>query len=621
MRILFTGIFVFCLYASAAFGQRFSFAFVSDTHIGNITASEDLRRTVKDINTDSSLKFVVISGDITEFGSDEELLEAKQILDSLNIPWYIVPGNHDSNWSESGANSFRRIFGGETFSFQYGGFMFLGTSSGPNMRMGPGQVPRENIEWLDSVLNKLKEKEMPIVYINHYPQDSSQNNWYEAIDRLKKENIQLILCGHGHSNHKLNFEGIPAVMGRSNLRAKDSVGGYNIVSFENAQAVFSEKTPLHEIRKQWAVVSLSNHHFQQDTTRYFRPTYTQNNSESTRLLWSYQHNSDIGSGMAQRNNLVFLAGTDGSVFALDKRNGKRRWSYSTGGKIYSSPAVSAEFLVFGSSDNHIYCVVASNGKFVWKHTASKAVLGSPVIINDIVFIGSSDGHFRALQLKTGKQVWDFPEVKGFVVTRPLIYNDIVYFGSWGTEFYALAVQTGKLIWKWNNGSSNRMFSPAACYPVGANNRIFIVAPDRYMTAFNASSGEVIWRKQMPAIRVRESMGLSKDSSMVYVKTMEGEGYGVSTTADSMKIIWKANMQMGYEISPSAVIENNNMIYFPSHSGVVFATDRTTGNPLWKYKASNCLVNDVMPIGKNKLIISTSDGRITCIEFDDKLRTY
>jgi len=44
----------------------------------------------------------VITGDITELGTNAQLKLAKQILDSLSIPWYIIPGNHDAGWSESG---------------------------------------------------------------------------------------------------------------------------------------------------------------------------------------------------------------------------------------------------------------------------------------------------------------------------------------------------------------------------------------------------------------------------------------------------------------------------------------------------------------------------------------
>jgi outer membrane protein assembly factor BamB len=100
----------------------------------------------------------------------------------------------------------------------------------------------------------------------------------------------------------------------------------------------------------------------------------------------------------------------------------------------------------------------------WKFETQKPIVANAIIKNKTVYIGSSEGHFRALDLYTGNLKWDFDGVKGFVVTTPLFYNNKIYFGSWGTEFYALDAETGSLTWKWNNGSSNRMYSPAACYP-------------------------------------------------------------------------------------------------------------------------------------------------------------
>lgn len=108
------------LLSSLCQAQSFQFAFVSDTHIGNPTAQEDLARTITDINANPTLEFVVITGEITAFGSDEELNLTKQILDAIKKPWYILPGNHDTNWSESGSNSFRMVFGVETFAFTQG---------------------------------------------------------------------------------------------------------------------------------------------------------------------------------------------------------------------------------------------------------------------------------------------------------------------------------------------------------------------------------------------------------------------------------------------------------------------------------------------------------------------
>ncbi|MBS1661940.1 MAG: PQQ-binding-like beta-propeller repeat protein, partial [Bacteroidetes bacterium] len=482
----------------------FQFAHISDTHIGGaVTAAEDLRNTVRDINANPDIRFVVITGDITEFGADAELREAKAILDSFTKPWYIIPGNHDANWSESGANSFRTVFGSETTSFQYGGFYFAGTACGPNMRMGPGQVPRENIVWLDSVLKHLPSPDMPIVYMNHYPQDSSQNNWYEAMDRLKKKNIQLVICGHGHNNHALDFEGVPGIMGRSNLRAKDSIGGYNIVTFSHDTVYYRQKRPGLPVEPVWTKAVLFNHHFSTDTTHYYRPSFAVNTQyPQVTKLWEYQAQSDMGTGNALQGKTVVGTDTDGWIFALSRDKGKKIWAYRTGGKVYSTPAVAGDRVIAASTDKYIYCIKA--GKLVWKYETQKPVVAAPVIDGGRVYIGSSDGHFRALELATGKLLWDFAEVQGFVVDKPLIYDGKVYFGCWGHDLYALDKTTGHLVWKWNNGASNRMLSPAACWPVAAHGRLFIVAPDQVMTAFDAGTGKVIWRQRAPKLRVRES---------------------------------------------------------------------------------------------------------------------
>lgn len=590
-----------------------TFVHLSDTHVGNSTGAEDLRRTVKDINENPSLQFVVITGDITEFGADAEIELAKQILDSLNKPWYIIPGNHDGNWSESGANTFKNVFHNETFYFKAGKYVFLGTHCGPNMRMGPGQIPRENIVWLDSILHTIPDN-TPLIFVNHYPQDSALNNWYEALDRLKQKNVQLVLCGHGHANHKLNFEDIPAVMGRSNLRAKADTGGYNIVTIKDDVVTYQEKRPGGTILPVWVTVELHDRIIK-EKANYPRPSYAMNDSfPNVKEKWFYQDNSDIGSGAAIAKDIITITNTNGEVVALKKKDGKLLWKFKTAGKIYSIPAIGDDIVVTGSSDGYIYGLSLMKGKLLWKLKTNKAVLGNPVIYQHVVYVGSSDGSFRAINLKNGKLNWSFNDVKGFVVTRPLIYNDNIYFGCWNNDFYCLDLKTGNLAWKWNNGSSNRMFSPAACFPVAANNRIFIVAPDRYMTVLDANNGNVIWRKQEPDIRVRESMGLSTDGSMVYVKTMGGNVYGMSTTAATMEPIWKSDVALGYEICPTAIVENSNIVFVPTQSGVAVALDRQGGKLLWKHKLSNALVTNLLPISSHELLVTTMDGKLGYLVF-------
>lgn len=607
------------LFSAGSSAQKtFRFVHLSDTHIGNATADEDLRRSIRDINNNKEIAFVIISGDITEFGSDAELHQAKTMLDSLQKPWYIIPGNHDDNWSESGTNSFKKIFGNETFSFVYGGYFFLGTNCGPNMRMGPGQIPHENIVWMDSVLQHLPRKGMPVVFINHYPLDSSLNNWYQAIDILKEYNTQLILCGHGHTNHRYDFEGIPAVMGRSNLRAKDSTGGYNIVTFKNRVASFQERKPLLTTMEKWTSVVLENRDLLNDTTFYPRPFFAYNLfCQNIKLQWKYQDISDIGCGMALAGDLIITANTLGEIFALDGRTGTRVWNFKTGGKIFSTPATEDNKVVVASTDKNIYCLDASTGKLLWKQETNKPIVASPLIKDGIIYIGSSEGHFRALLLQSGSLQWDYDQVKGFVETKPLFYRDKLCFGSWGNEFYALNSKDGHLEWKWNNGATNRMFSPASCIPVATNGKVFMVAPDRYMTVLNAENGSLVWRKRWDSSWVRESMGLSADSSLVYVKTMQGGVMGIATANNEPKVTWKADLNFGYELNPASINEKKYVIYALSDKGFVASIDRVTGKTLWKYRVSDCLVNALIPYGKDKVIVSTMDGKLTCLSFTNK----
>lgn len=595
--------------------QNFQFAFISDTHIGSETGAADLRRTVADINKDSTVAFVVHTGDVTEFGADTEIRLAKQILDSLNKPYYIIPGNHDANWSESGSNTFKKIFGAETFSFKYGGYLFVGTGSGPNMRMGPGQIPRENILWLNSVLNAPSNKGLPVVFLNHYPQNADLNNWYEVMDLLRKKDTRIILHGHGHADKRFEYDGIPATMGRSNLRANKDTGAYNIVTVRNDSMFFQDKTPGGQLSPYWNVVAIPNHHFDQQHLVWERPSYKVNDSfPHVHKLWQFQDKSDIGASLAVWKDLVFFTNTAGQLKALDWKTGKEKWHFSTGGKVYATPYVYKDVVVFASSDEYVYAVSCKTGQPIWKYSCTKPNVACPLVVDGKVYIGGSDGIFRSLDVNTGKELWRFDQVAGFVVDRPLYYQGKIYFGCWNNDFYALDARTGMLVWKWNNGSSNRMFSPAACWPVATNNRIFIVAPDRYMTVLDATNGNVVWRKKQDGIRFRESMGLANDSSMVYVKTMDGNLLGVSTKTDSLNVVWQPNMQIPYDICPTAIPEKKGHVFVPTNSGLVLDVDRKTNQVNWKYKVSNGLVTGLLPVNENIVLVTTMDGTVTALKY-------
>ncbi len=239
-------------------GSSHRFALLSDTHIGgSAIAAVDLRNAVADINSRQDIDFVIVSGDITDMNTGRHLALAKQILDSLRVPYHIIPGNHDTKWSGSAGANFRALWGDDKFAFDYAGYRYIGFHQGPILRMDDGHTPREVLTWLE---NQLREagKETPVVLVMHYPLNDSVDNWYECVDIIKDYNIKFILHGHGHRNRLQYYQGIPAFMGRSTLRASESSGGYTLFSLRNDSLIAAEVTPGGQPGKAWAAFDLSH---------------------------------------------------------------------------------------------------------------------------------------------------------------------------------------------------------------------------------------------------------------------------------------------------------------------------------------------------------------------------
>ena len=125
MKILKLFLFYILFLTTTSFSQTINFAWLTDLHIGATTSETDLAAVVNDINLKQQFEFVIISGDITEKGRNSELIKTKEILDRLKIPYYIVPGNHDSKWSESGTTKFSELWNDDKFVFEKNNFMLI----------------------------------------------------------------------------------------------------------------------------------------------------------------------------------------------------------------------------------------------------------------------------------------------------------------------------------------------------------------------------------------------------------------------------------------------------------------------------------------------------------------
>ncbi len=608
-------------FGSAGQPKGGKFAYLADTHISVGGKSvEELQVCIDEINKDPQISFSILAGDITEFGSDAEIKLAKQIIDKFEKPYYIVAGNHDAKWSESGCNTFATVFGYEHFDFEAFGVKFVGTNSGPNMRMAPALVPRESIVWIDSLV-KATPVEKPLIFVNHFPMDTSVLNYFQVIDLLKGANTQLVMGGHWHSNRILDYEGMTGILGRSSMSAGRRGPGYNIVTIEDGKISISEKVVGMDVndpalKNPWFEMKISEPAiFSERTEPYkgksYRPDYSANEQyPNVEAVWTLQEDGDIGAGAVYSGDNVIYTTTKGDVKCVTLKDGTLKWRVRLPGKVFSTPAVHKKYVVVGCTDNIIYCLDLKTGRQLWKHYCDKSVLASATIFDGVVYVGASDGRFRALELKTGKLKWSYADVKGFVETKAYVDEEQVLFGDWGNTLYSLDPKTGKLQWKWKTKGS-RMLSPASVWPVKSGNRVYVVTPERKTYSIEASSGSTMWVHRGG----RESIGLSPAGDRIIVKTMKDTIFSFSTSESrTPEVLWASDIQIGYDIAPTPITFSENLAFIPTDKGSIVALDASSGEIVWRHRLSFALVNYIQPLEERRLLVTTMDGKVSLLKY-------
>ena len=590
----------------------FRFAQLTDLHLSpnNPNPTEDLLRSVAQINATDNIDFVLVTGDITEEGDRASMEKVKSCLDLLKVKYYVALGNHETKWSDSGCTAFGEIFGSERFEFGHKGFLFLGFNSGPLMRMAYGHVVPQDIRWMTERMEQAG-KDKPVILVTHYPlKDGDVDNWYEVTDAVRPYNVRLFIGGHYHANQVHRYDGIPGVLMRSNLRDKDNKQGYGIYEVtSDSIKVFTQR--IGESAKQWASFSLTESYYDHQGKAEKYPDFSVNQEYAkAKEQWVVQTGVGIYCSPAVENDKVFVGDDLGSLTAYALKNGKKLWSFASGKRIVGTPAVSQGIVVFGSADRTIYGLNAADGSLRWKVNAAEPVLGAVTIHEGIAYVGASDKTFRAIDIQTGKVVWSYDQVKGYIETKPLIADNKVIFSAWDNTLYALDKNTGKEIWKWTGGLTRMHFSPAAVWPVASNGKAFIADPQRAMTAVDLQNGETIWRTFRS--QVRETIGLSEDGERVYSKTMNDSIVCYSTLTDTPEQVWASNVGFGYEHAPSMPQEKDGVMYGSTKEGLLFALEAKTGKVIWKHKVGNSLINTVVPLNGREVLFTATSGEVGLI---------
>lgn len=200
---------------------------ISDTHVcaegtrlyGRIDTNAGLARAIDTVNRlQPRPDLVLMTGDLVESGQHAQYAMLRTLLARLEMPVFVLPGNHDSR------ERLRAAFSDHAYLPAAGEFLHYAAELGPLTLIAlDTQVPGEDggtlcaerLRWLEGELKRSRGR--PMLIAMHHPPVPIGVDWLDRSGCANAEalaavvarhpQVERILCGHVHRAAQIRFAG------------------------------------------------------------------------------------------------------------------------------------------------------------------------------------------------------------------------------------------------------------------------------------------------------------------------------------------------------------------------------------------------------------------------------
>ncbi|WP_407275658.1 outer membrane protein assembly factor BamB [Halothiobacillus sp. DCM-1] len=267
-----------------------------------------------------------------------------------------------------------------------------------------------------------------------------------------------------------------------------------------------------------------------------------------KVLWK------ASAGAAQKDGLkriapviskerVFVADAQGHVTAYDLKTGQRLWTAALDMPLSVGGGASADQVIFGSDTGAVVALATDSGKTLWHAQVPSAVEAAPSVGEHDAVVRSKDGSVSLLDNQDGRIIWTVNHKEPVMTlqgqSRALLFPDAVALGFDDGEFAVLSRADGRALWKnqvalpTGRTEIDRMVDIDST-PIFADGFFYVASYQGRITAISARGGQTLWSRKFSSF--------------------------TDMTLDA------------------------HALYATDASGIVWALDRRTGEPLWRQPA-------------------------------------
>ncbi len=295
------------------------------------------------------------------------------------------------------------------------------------------------------------------------------------------------------------------------------------------------------------------------------------------------------------SNLLFVAGEDGRVFALDQNDGETIWETNLERAIRSKPSF-ANGLAYIATDRKVVALNPKDGSVKWSSELDEELhprlplsdpatqwdhYGASVIVEGSrAYVAGRDGCVRALKARSGDLEWKAC-LGALLTATPALHGDYVVAAGFDGVVYALSAKSGEERWR---------YDAKAAIPRDlsiADGKVFVDSRSYDLLALDLESGALVWKDYFwfswidsPPV-ISDSLLFIGSSDALIVKSL---------SVRDGEMIWEASVPgwswprvvVGEQCVIASLIGSED--YIGLRQGGFVALDRETGERLWAIAA-------------------------------------
>ena len=578
--------------------QEYQYAVISDIKFGAPNSEAQLKLIVDNINLREEIKFVVVIGNTTLKGRDNEFTEAHKILNKLKVDYYPVLGFTDMKYSPSGGSIAKDLWEDDKFTLEVGTTSkHIGMNDFSPWR-NRGHFSVEDLKWLDTVEASANQGEELYYYSSVPVNEKNIGNWYEVPNRLGTKNWRAIF--YPTVQNKINPQTSPPTVEIRPSLSKESDWNYTLVDNRSDSLFFYEisKDTLQEV---WGALSKS------ETINYIAPTDSSGFiNYSADILWQKDLQKKIYAPVLVTVDKIFTASFNGEINCYDL-DGNLIWTHQLDRTVLSGFVREKDLVLIGTYEGDLFSLNANNGNVVQVigvgEPITSQLVTADVHYNDIdtkgVAAGTFNGNVYFYEIYSFELIWMNNSSKEMIETKPLVLKDKILFTARDSYLYNIDLNSGVLNWKWSARNSSNLSSP-----VTNGKFIFVSSPDKNITAIDLLQGTQAWRKN--EYKGYESLNISNDKQKLLIKSLSD--YFIIADASTGKGDKKIKCPFGNDPDPSTILELNKEYLFSAGDGVIYLIDKTFKCTPVLY-LGNARITTLQSVGDNLIAAANCDGKI------------